>query len=71
MKVESFCRFGLSVLHEVSVRCARKFFLVRRYESAIIVYFQVGSARNGGFFLIMFFIRSCCSRSRFMFRSCF
>ena len=46
-------------------------FLVRRYESAIIVYFQVGSARNGGFFLIMFFIRSCCSRPRFMFRSCF
>ena len=42
-------------------------FLVRRYESAIIVYFQVGSARNGGFFLMMF----SCSRSRFMFRSSF
>ena len=25
VKVESFCRFGLGVLHEVSVRCARKF----------------------------------------------
>ena len=46
-------------------------FLVRRYESAIIVYFQVGSARNCGFFLIMFFIWSSCSRSRFMFRSSF
>ena len=25
VKVESFCRFCLSVLHEVSERCARKF----------------------------------------------
>ena len=41
-------------------------FLVRRYESAIIVYFQVGSARNCGFFLIKFFTLSYFSWSRFV-----